>query len=533
MVILFLLEYIRYKKMKIIKRPKLINSRSNLLLIGILLLAFLFRFYNLQNFLHFGMDQEYEALVVKNIITGKHFPLIGVNASDTGLYLGPAFLYFAAIPFFLSGGNPIGWGMTASFIGVLTVYFVYRLGREMFSEKTGIFASLLYACSFLVSFYDRRFWNPSPIPLLSILIGFLLFKIINKDRKSLLILAVVFGFGIQAHLQLMILLPLIIWVVWKRKRMLSRRLIFYSLLLFFLLQMPYIFFELRHNFLNTQAAINLVLNRTKTYNQSTLLERNASFLSTLGRFFWIPFKPDLFLESGQCKELAYLRKNAYPEGILLVVVGIFIFFLRYRSKNKLTLSSKLILSIFLLTFLFVEFYQRSFFEYYLLFFFPWLAVALGRSLDYIWEKEHGEIIVIPTISLFIILNLITLFSAYSSYPYIDKMKAFRFIKKYVSHGNYRVEALGDCTRFGGYRYLSEYFVGKPAHSYMDSYFAWLYQDDPVDSKRTENLALFSMIDPRGNTEEIKRLEEQKIKILMENKLSDEKKFGNIQVFIFK
>ena len=503
---------------------------AKVIFIGILFLAFLFRFYNFQNLFFFGMDQEYEALIVKNIVDFKHFPLIGVNASDTGLYLGPAFIYLAAVPFYIFRGNPLGWGLTASFLGVFTVYFIYKVGKKMFSKKVGFFASLLYSSSFLTSFYDRQFWNPTPIPLFSLLIGFLLYRILNNNRKSLLLLALSFGIAIQAHLSILIFLPLIIYAVMKKYKIVGIKTIFLSIIIFILLQTPIILFELRHNFLNTKAFINLVAKKSEQTSTSSFSERNSLFLSTLGRFFWVPYKPDLFLESGQCKELSSLRKNAYPEGIIMVMVGLIIFLRRYFSKNKFATSSKLILSICLLTFLFVLFYNRSIFEYYFLFFFPWLAIALGRSLDLIWGRKQGKVIVLPVIILFVVLNLMTLFSAYSSYSYPDKLEAMRFVNNYVMEKDYTLEALGNCPRFGGYRYLFEYFVGVPKHSYMDTYFEWLYPD--VSAKKNPNrTVLLSLIDFRDKAEDIKRWEEEKFNFLAENRIVAKEKFGRIQVFI--
>src|SRR3989337_808761 len=84
------------------------------LLLSILFLAVFFRFYHLSDWFSFGMDQEYEAFLVKNIVTGKHFPAIGVNAADTGLYLGPFFIYLAVIPYLLFQGNLLSFAFFSS-----------------------------------------------------------------------------------------------------------------------------------------------------------------------------------------------------------------------------------------------------------------------------------------------------------------------------------------------------------------------------------------------------------------------------------
>lgn len=523
---------------KRIKRGK----STILILTAIVLLAFFFRFYKLHEWVFFGMDQEYEALIVKNILTGKHLPLIGVNAGDTGVYLGPVFVYLAAVPFALFSGNPFGWALTASALGVIVSYLIYKIAKEMFSERVGIFASLFYAGSFLTSFYDRKFWNPTLVPLFSLLIGYLLFQILNKRKGKIVWLAFVFGLAIQSHLSMLIFVPLIFYALWVRKRELSRKIIFLSLIIFLLLQGPLILFELRHNFLNSKAVVNLILGKSgQQASFSTLIERNTLFLSSLGRLFWVPLKPDLFLESGQCWQLSMFRRDAYPEGVLLVLIGVAIFGwwhfhkqrgrLRWKiSRSEFTYSSKIIAGIFLLALIFIELYNRAFFEYYLLFFFPWLTIALGWSTDFIWQNKHGRLIITPVIFLFIVLNLLTLFTSSFSYSYKDKIAAINFAKKYIQGDDYSLEALGECPRFGGYRYLFEYFVGVPIYSYMDSYFAWLYPDKIFD-RRPVKTVLLSMIDSRDRAESIAKWEEIKLRFLEELDIVAEKKFDRIKVFI--
>src|SRR3989338_10692047 len=119
-------------------------SKINLLLLGILLLSFIFRFYRLTDWFSFGMDQEYEAYLVKNIVTAKHFPLIGVNVSDTGLYLGPFFIYLAALPFILFNGHPLGFAFFSSVLGVVTTLAVFIVAGKMFGRRQALFASFFY-----------------------------------------------------------------------------------------------------------------------------------------------------------------------------------------------------------------------------------------------------------------------------------------------------------------------------------------------------------------------------------------------------
>jgi len=500
----------------------------NYCLILIFILFFIFRFYNFSDWISFGMDQEYEAFIAKNIITGRHFPLIGVNASDTGLYLGPFFIYFASIFFAFFKGNPIGWAAIGSTLGVIVCYLVYRVGKEIFSQKVGYFASLIYAGSFLVAFYERQFWNPMLVPIFSLITGYLLYQILHKHTSKLIWLAVVFGLAIQTHLSMLIFTPLIFYVIWMRKKDILKKNIILALLVFIILQSPLIIFDIRHNFTNSRAALSLIKNFNKsTEVKSNFQQRKNLFLSSLGRFIWVPIGPDLFLESGQCKELATYRKNSYPEVIFLALVGIGIFIFNNAPKSR----SKIIIGILILTLAFAVLYNREIFEYYFLFFFPWLAIILGNSLDLISTRKRGSLITVILLVVFIISNLLTLFTAKFSYSYKDKLNALAFAKKYVREGNYDLEALGECTRFGGYRYLFEYYVGKPAHSYMDSYFSWLYYEEDLQTDKEVSVILLSMIDPRDNSENIAKWQEVRLQYLSEYKLQAENKFGNIGVLI--
>ncbi|MBM3284004.1 hypothetical protein FJY90_07245, partial [Candidatus Gottesmanbacteria bacterium] len=513
------------------KRVKEIKRRSILLSL-ILLTALLFRVYKLQDWLIFGMDQEYQALIVKNIITGKHFPLIGVNAGDTGIYLGPFFSYFAVIPQMIFSGDPIGGALSALLISMIVCFLIYKIGKNMFSEKVGVLASLFYSSSFLIAFYDRQFWNPMPIPLFSLLIGYILYQILEKRTEKLIWLSVTYAIAIQCHLSILIFSPLIVYVIFIRRKEFSKKIALLSMAIFILLQTPLVIFELRHNFLNSKAAVNIILSKNQSAEISSLQERNSLFLSTLGRFFWIPSYPDLFLESGQCRELTWLRKDAYPESILFILAGISIFIFLSVKKNIFNNSSKIMLGIFISTIVFVEFYQRQIFEYYLLFFFPWLGMILGCSCNYIWQKEHGKIIITPIITIFVILNLITVLTANFSYSYKEKYAAIIFTRNYVSSNKYLLEAVGECSRYGGYRYLFEYLIGTPVYSYMDSYFEWLYRDKKLQLK-PEKIVLLSMIDSRDKQSIIAKWEESKVKLLLENNILTEGRFGKIKVLILE
>lgn len=514
-------------------------SKIKILLLGILILAFIFRFYRLFDWFSFGMDQEYEAFLVKNIVTGRHFPLIGVNAADTGLYLGPFFIYLAVIPYLLFQGNPLGFAFFSSALGVATTLVIFLAVRVMFNRRAALLASFFYAVSFLASFYDRQFWNPTLVPLVSILIGYFLFLSITQQKKYLLAAVLVFGLGIQSHLSVWILLPLFVFLIIKYRQTYGKIIIVQAVVLFLILQLPVFIFELKHNFTNLRAFTALLAGGIPGINPSTLSGRWTLFLNTLGRFFWIPPRPDLFLETGQCRELAVFRKNAYPEITVLSMSCISLFIFIYKQKLKSFFKNKfhpsnilaygLVLGVFLLTVLAVTVYPRVFSEYYLLLLFPYLAIIFGLTADYLLGHEEWIYLSVTACFLFLMLNLITLFTAYSSYSFKNKLAVLKYSKIYVGERYYSLEALGECPRFAGWRYLYEHFVGKPVHSYMDSYYDWLYYDRKIGP--VDRVVLLSMIDRRIPEDLLAKWQEAKLRFLTEYKIQAEKTLENIQVYI--
>ena len=110
------------------------------------------------------------------------------------------------------------------------------------------------------------------------------------------------------------------------------------------------------------------------------------------------------------------------------------------------------------------------------------------------------------------------------------MEVLKFSKSYLAGQSYSLEALGECSRFGGYRYLFEYFVSKPKSSYMDSYFGWLYPQKTEDTK-TSKIVLLSLIDPRIEDDDIARWQQVKLRYLSEFKVQAVKQLEHLQVYI--
>ena len=520
-----------YFSMKRFKSLNIKLSAKHFFLLLILLLALILRFYRLNTWFLFGMDQEYEAFLVKNILTGKHFPLIGVNASDTGLYLGPIFIYFAAIPYFIFQGNPLGGAVTASSLGVITTFALYKLGKVWFSEKVGLLASFFWAISFLSVHYDRQFWNPTPISFLMIIILYSITMIHKGKNKFLILLSVAIGIALQSHLQSVIILPIIMLYLFLYRKKYSGKNLLLFLLILLIFQLPLILFEIRHNFINTKAVTNLLFSFLGFFNQAqsiSIFERVSLFLNFIGRSIFIKGPVDYYTENGQCLSLLSSKGKTSILAIILVLASfIFYFYQQIVKKNNALQDRHLILSITIITLVSILIYKGPVFEYYYLFFLPVLYLLISWVVVYLIQSKVKFIISL-IILVIVVNNIIIFLNAKMSYSFQDKLEAINYSKNYVDNDNFALEALGDCGRFGGYRYLFEYFGKIPGSSYMDPYFSWIYGDKKTD--KFPRSIYFSLIDNR-EVENLPKWQSQKE--TLEKSVIQERQFGKIHVLVVK
>ena len=185
--------------------------RKNIPLLLIFVLAFYFRVQDLYALMPFTMDEAYQSFLAEKTLTGD-LPLIGVNIADTGLYLGPFFTWLTAAIFGIarllfwvyqqigltSASIPsaevfsiLVTGFVSALIGGCTAVLVAMIASEIVAQQTkmlatkqaskkklpdwliskatmiGLIAGLLYALHPLMNLFDRKYWNPSLIPLLA------------------------------------------------------------------------------------------------------------------------------------------------------------------------------------------------------------------------------------------------------------------------------------------------------------------------------------------------------------------------------
>lgn len=440
---------------------------KTLTIIFIVIVAACFRFYNFVSLFHWTMDEEYWSYIPQNIATGYHFPLIGGSIAGTGLYTGPLFVYLMAIPAFVFSGSPLGFGITVATLGILGAVLIFVLGKHMFSSKVAFLAAFLYSASFLMAIFDRHYWNASLTPFLSLLVLFFVFK------KSYIPLALVLAVAFHAHgtgIALMIFSAASLLLL--RVNLLDKKLIL-GVLLFIILQVPLVAFDLRHNFLNTRAALqNISKPKSANYRPQSVV---PSFLSTSSRLIYFPSN-DLNLEQTLCP--FYQKTPALPVVsvviILLILIGAF---LSFKKNNQ---AGKLSFLLIVATLVSLLFFKDKISEYYFSPTFVPIFFLAALALSNLGKKP-----LVILLTLYFALNLTNLLTAKRAYPFDAKLDAVTKSLTEVGNEPFSLTVTSsDPCQIYGFRYLYSFTRHEPASSYMDSYFLWFYEhkipkDKPV------------------------------------------------------
>lgn len=452
-----------------------IGNKKNWLFITIIVcFALFFRLYRLEELFPFTMDEEYQAFLVKEIVEARHFPLIGVNVADTGLYLGSFFSYFSALVYLISFKNILGWAAAAGLIGGLTTYCLIKIGQKLAGKIEGLLAGLFYAVSFLAVGYDRKFWNPSLMPLFSL---FLIWGLINlkKKPKYWLLVFAVLGLGLHTHYSILLFAPIIVWQVLREKiRIKKNKWFIFGIGVFIFFLLPLMVFDLRHNFLQARALILLVHNKTlKPAPVVNIKEKASKLLMISSRLILVPGNHDLAYEMNVCKDIV---KSSSPIIFAFFIPFAFIYLWRTKlSREKKTalflLTSSFI--VFLLSFILAPLFPS---EYYLLCLFPLSFLILAWGIEQVFLKEK----IFIKIPVFLVLVFALAYNSWSSlaiknsFGLTRKKQLINWTAKHVGNASFELGSIGQCHKFEGYRYLFEAFFKSPVKSYMDPYFGWLY-----------------------------------------------------------
>lgn len=458
------------------------TKKTTIILIFILALAAILRFYRLPELASFTFDEEHQFGLARTLVKDFHIIWIGVSASNLNLYLGPFWVYFTYIWLKISGSDPLLAYYVISGLSVVTALLLFYVGRKIFDITTGTVAGLLYAVLPLVVYHNQKFWNVSIIPLLSLIMFFFLYLALKSPRWWILFF-IAFGLVFHTHLSLVPLGLIGVILFIKNRVGIDRQILFFAVFGFFIMLSPLVAFDYFHNWSNANAILHP--KKAVEANRINPASHLPYLLDFLGRIWYL--KPGLSSED----EIPFVCKDAYRNNLppsydfdsirtkparWLSYGSLFLllwFLLRpstWRRPGNRLLGMGL-LSIFG-SFLFFPIGPS---EYYLIGVFPFFLLLPGLIRASL-PKGFSP--------LFWFGILIVLVFAIRTIMQTD-LKYGLGVKKYlienvlfqINDAPFELMENGICHKYDGWRYLFMVYGRKPERSSTDASLGWLYPEE--------------------------------------------------------
>lgn len=364
-----------------------------IILLSLILFAAYLRLYKIDQYLTFLGDEGRDVLVVKRMIVDHKFTLLGPTASVGGFFLGPIYYYFM-LPFLWAWQlDPVGPAIMVGLFGIATVYLVYLTGKSLFGSVAGLVSASLYAFSPLVIAYSRSSWNPNVVPFFATLIIFLLSRMRTRGKSwDPLYIGIALGIGIQLHYLFLFLFAVVgVWFVLIRPASLGRA-VWLTFVGFLIGALPFLAFEVRHDFANMRTIFRFILTGKETGFSP------ASYLATLNDVSFRLFSRIVFRMPP--KELW----NSYPDWYITTLVLLsqvtrwaVVFFLAMPAFRLMAVWAITVMVLF-------GFYERAIYDYYfgILFAFPFLFLGMVASL--LWKSKKARTLVVAAWVALLVFN---------------------------------------------------------------------------------------------------------------------------------
>lgn len=362
------------------------------ILLFIISIAAFFRLYRIGEYITFLGDEGRDVLVVKRMIVDHKFTLLGPITSVGSMYMGPVYYYLMAPFLWLWGFDPVGPAIMVVIFSLLTIYLIYRISVEFLNSRTAaVTASFLYAISPLPIIYGRSSWNPNIVPFFSTLIIYSMLKVvIRKKNKWLLVSGFSLGILLQLHYVTFMFFPILaaIFIIMRPRIPIKYYLLGLSLLV--LSYSPFILFELRHGFVNTNSVWRFFWQqRSESPINFMSIWQTVSDIAV--RLFW---------------RLPVVYSAEYAKLLILILMAFFYFIFKKKTKTDTKRALLLILIWFGVGIFSYGLYRGVIYDYYLGSFFAVPYLILGYFISRLWDFSlKGRILAFLLLALLVIFNL--------------------------------------------------------------------------------------------------------------------------------
>jgi 4-amino-4-deoxy-L-arabinose transferase-like glycosyltransferase len=365
-------------------------------LLGTILLGALFlRVYRTGTILWFFYDQGRDALVIWDFLKNGNLFLIGPTTGIAGIFRGPFYYYLISPFYFLGGGNPVWPANFLATTSVVAIALLYYLTSKIHSKTSGIAAVFIASFSFYLVYDSRWLSNPTPMLILSMLLVFFIFMVIDGRKWAWAGISFVAGlslFHFGSSGELFYFPAIFLLALWKRKT-LSLKVMITSALLFLATASPLILFDFKNE--------HLLFNNIKGF-----LSKGDSFKSSFSTIF------SERIEFYRMTFFSRIFPNVTGSANLYLAVFALVFLVKLPPLLKRE-KFKALLLVFLSPLVGLLFFQGNegnVFGYYLTGYFLIFIVLFGITMAEIWKNILGKLFICIFLISFLSSNLPLTFS---------------------------------------------------------------------------------------------------------------------------
>lgn len=450
----------------------------------IILTSAILRFYKTGQTYIITNDEEVVLTIATNIVKDFHIEWIGVNAADTGFYMGSFWIYFTAFWIFLSKGNPLITSYVGAGIGVITTFMVYLTSKTMFGEKAARISSFLYAVLPFMVYSDQRYWDPTLTSLLAVALVYCIYKF-TKKTKWLILIGFLSGMIFHVHLSLVPLILVVLFFVWKNLKRIKPRTIILTIFFFLVVVSPMITFDYFHKGSNIATPVRVGNMVYKRPDRIQPLDHLKQLFITLGRFWYLipgSSSSDEMLHScsldftnAKLLDNRQTTTATRPRFFFSLISFIFLFTFFLKKSNWKCGSCKILvlsLGIIIIAYIFLPNIPL---EYYLLGVYPLFLFIPG--IYYQDRGTFGKKLFNIFLIIIIFLSLNTIFKNDIRFGLLAKRNLVYKVMEVVNNEPFELEESGLCHKYEAWRYLFKAYGDKPVRSSTDVILGWLYKDE--------------------------------------------------------
>lgn len=451
--------------------------------VGLILLVALFvRINHTGDILGFWYDQGRDAQVIWDLIHKGKFFLIGPTTGIEGIFRGPWYYWLITPFYFLSQGNPVLPAMFLASTTVIAIYFLYKIGVRLGGIKTGLLAAIVVSLSFYLVSSARWLSNPTPMFLISVLTIWFLLQFIDGKKFALLWVGILSGLAIQfgSAAEVFYIPSILILLLIFRKKIKSFGSLIVPAILFFLIFVPQLWFNFRHDGVFFKA-INRFLVEEQSFKLSfwqMLKVRLPFYLDMVSSKFWL-------------------------NGVRLFApfVGAIIASMVLNWREMWKKSEFKILSIFsfmpLIGMLFFQGNQGNVYEYYFSGYFYLWILLFSYLLVMLSKSFAGKVVLVSFIAIFLYKNFMMTYNQAvntgnegPSAIYIsNQQEIIDWIYKDVGDIPFNVDVYVPPVIPHAYNYLFEWYggtiKGREPNKELTERLYTIYEIDPPHPERLE------------------------------------------------